>query len=203
MSALLKIEPEKTYTYEEYCTWQTGLDRYELLDGVPYMMAAPNRAHQEVSMNLSGEIYALLKGRNCKVYASPFDLRLQKKEDSKKKNDTVVQPDIFIVCQHNKKITPTKAGMDGAPDLVIEIISPSNSRHDRLRKFNQYAEAGVKEYWLVHPTDHTIEVYLLQDNDHYQINEVYTRKDTITATVVEELAIELSLVFEPEDVEYL
>jgi Uma2 family endonuclease len=130
------LKKDARYTYADYQTWNDGV-RYELIDGVVYMMSpAPNRAHQELSGELFNQFYNYLKGKKCKVYAAPFDVRLSDKEHEK----TVLQPDITVVCDPSKL---DKKGCKGAPDMVVEILSPSNAERDTTLKLRKYLQAGV------------------------------------------------------------
>jgi len=126
------------------------------------MQATPSPEHQEISMNLSTQISVYLKGKPCKVYAKPFSVRLtegDEKEDEDVKN--VFEPDITVVCDQSKI---DKQGYKGILHLIIEIVSPSSIKHDRVTKFNQYEKAGVLEYWIVEPEGKLVSVFLLQSN---------------------------------------
>ncbi|MDR1211598.1 MAG: Uma2 family endonuclease, partial [Spirochaetaceae bacterium] len=123
------------YTYADFLEWDEG-ERYEIIDGEAYMMATPSRMHQKVSMALSTTLYTYLEGKPCEVYAAPFSVRLFPAEDNS--DDTVVEPDITVVCDTSKL---DDRGCNGAPDFIVEIASPSNSRYDRIVKFNKYREA--------------------------------------------------------------
>src|SRR4051794_27582693 len=143
----IKVEepdPSYSYTYADYIQWKFE-ERLELFRGRIYKLAAPNTKHQEVSINLSTELFVLLKGSKCKVFHAPFDVRLPVK-NRKKDNEisTVVQPDICVICDETKL---DERGCCGAPDLVVEILSPGNSRKEIRLKHELYEEAGVKEYW--------------------------------------------------------
>jgi len=159
--------PQKNlkYTYSDYCSWNDG-ERWELIDGVAYGMSpAPMRNHQDVSGALFYQLYNFLKDKPCKVYSAPFDVRLNAGEKSEK-NDTVVQPDIVVVCDKSKL---DEKGCNGAPDLVIEILSPSSLRMDRLLKLEKYRHYGVREYWIVDTEALGVEAYIL-DNGRYYLN---------------------------------
>ena len=173
------------YTYADYLKWDDDVRR-ELIDGVPYLMAAPNRRHQELSINLLEQFIAFLKGKSCKVYHAPFDVRL----DADTKDDTVVQPDIVIVCDHSKL---DDAGCKGVPDMVVEILSPSTASRDRNIKFNRYLIAGIREYWIIDPESETLAVNLLKDGDY--ITHVYKKDETAPVRVLEGCSIDLSEIF--------
>ncbi|MCB8815350.1 Uma2 family endonuclease [Desulfosporosinus shakirovi] len=185
-------QKERQYTYADYLAWPED-ERVEIIEGVPYMQATPSPEHQEISMNLSTQISVYLKGKPCKVYAAPFSVRLIKgdeKEDEDVKN--VFEPDITVVCDQSKI---DKQGCKGIPDLIIEIISPSSIKHDRVTKFNQYEKAGVLEYWIVEPEGKLVSVFLLQSNGRYGRPEIYTEEETINVGIFPELTIDLNGVF--------
>ncbi len=155
--------PEKKtdhkYTYKDYCSWPED-ERWELIDGVAYDMSpAPSRRHQEVSFELAGLIREYLKGKDCKAFAAPFDVMLPVfPVQSENEIDTIVQPDILVICDPSKII---EKGCLGAPDLIIEILSPSTSKKDLNEKFGLYEKHGVKEYWVVDPGNKYIRVFHL------------------------------------------
>jgi Uma2 family endonuclease len=177
---------DKLYTYSDYLQWDDD-ERYELIDGAPYLMSAPNRRHQELLGNLHLQIGPYLKGKKCKVYLAPFDVRL----NADKLDDTVVQPDLLIVCDHS---ILNDAGCAGAPDMVVEILSPSTSSYDKITKFNTYLEAGIREYWIIDPETKTLAANILKDGKY--ITRPYTDKDTAPVHVLEGCTIDLSEVFE-------
>jgi Uma2 family endonuclease len=146
---------EGNYTYADYLEWDEDF-RAEIIGGKVYMMSPPLTVHQWVSGELFFQIKSFLKGKPCKVFAAPFGVRLFPKEDHS--DNTVVEPDIVVICDSSKV---DERGCNGAPDLVIEILSPSTTRKDRLVKFNQYLDAGVREYWIVDPDAASVEVYIL------------------------------------------
>ena len=124
------------------------------------MMAPPTRIHQEILMELSRQLANFLEGKKCKVYPAPFAVRLfEKSGDTPEDVDTMVEPDISVVCDHGKL---DSHGCKGAPDLVVEVLSPSTQRHDRLVKLDLYQRAGVREYWIISPEERTAQVFLLQ-----------------------------------------
>jgi len=155
--AEVEYDASQKFTYEDYCMWSDD-ERWELIDGYAHRLEAPNRYHQKISMNLVGELYIHLKGKICEVYAAPFDVRLNVGEGE----DTVVQPDILVICDRDKL---DHKGAKGVPELVIEILSPSTTHHDRVRKFEKYIQYGVKEYWIVDPLNKNVEVYMLGIKD--------------------------------------
>ena len=185
------LPQEKRYTLADVMAWDES-ERIELIYGAPFMMAPPVRRHQEALTALMGQLYDYLKGKTCKVYAAPFAVRLFERDgDYPKDVDTMVEPDISVVCDTSKL---DDIGCKGAPDLVMEILSPTTQRHDRVTKFNLYQQAGVREYWIVDPTGKSVQVFVL-DDDHYVAKDFGTAKDTVKVNVLEDCAIDLSQVF--------
>ena len=189
MGAPPKEKEEQLYTYADYKEWELKEgERYELIYGVPYAMAAPNERHQATLGILFYQIYGYLQGKPCKVYPAPFDVRLFFEEDED--DDTVVQPDIVVVCDKEKR---GEEGCRGAPDLVVEILSPSNTAIEMERKRRLYMEAGVREYWLVDPVNKGLTVYRFSDGAI--TTNTYKDKGTVPVTVLPGLEIVLEQVF--------
>lgn len=191
-----QLDMSKTYTYADYLTWKFN-ERVELIKGWIYKMSpAPRRLHQEVEGNLHIELGIYFKKSICKLYESPFDVRLIKnKGQSDQEITTVVQPDICVICDLEKL---DDKGCVGAPDLIIEILSPSTIKKDYYEKFNLYQENGVKEYWLVNPEGKSLQIFYL-DHGGYQEHETFEEKEeTITSKLFSELKIEMTDVFEYE-----
>jgi len=168
-----------------------------LYDGFVKMMTpAPTRKHQEISFNLSRLFGNYLFKKTCKAYHAPSDVRLpiDKKHTSDKQTYTVVQPDLYIVCDLSKL---DDKGCVGAPDLIIEIVSPKNSKRDINDKFKIYQENGVLEYWIVNPTDENVNVFVLDENGKYQLVGMYAEDDKIPVNIFKgELKVDLTEVFE-------
>jgi len=181
----LAYELEETYTYADYLSWDDD-ERYELIDGVAFMMAAPTVVHQRISRELMTLIDDFLEGKPCEVFAAPFDVRLFPEEDNS--DTTVVQPDIVVIYDPSK-LSDGKA-CRGAPDLVIEILSDSSVIMDRKVKAEKYMEAGVKEYWIVSAKDLEVLVNVLT-GDRYA-STVY--RDRVLSTVLPGLEIDLQVV---------
>jgi Uma2 family endonuclease len=147
------------HTYADYLGWPENV-RYELIDGVAYLMApTPVRLHQEFVGELLYQVRAALEGKPCRVYIAPFDVRLPRGNEVDERVDTVVQSDLLVVCDSSKL---DERGMRGAPDWVVEVLSPSSASHDQTVKLAAYERARVPELWLVHPTDRVVTVYRLE-----------------------------------------
>ncbi len=152
---------EVLHTYADYLQWPEDV-RYELIDGVAYLMSpGPDLAHQDVAGEIYYQLRQALGDSPCRAYIAPLDVRLPKGGERDELVDTVVQPDVMVVCQLERL---DRRGVRGAPDFVVEVLSPSTSSHDQVRKLGIYERAGVREYWLVHPTDRVLSVYRLGDN---------------------------------------
>ena len=174
------------YTYTDYCEWADN-ERWELVNGRPYQMApGPSPTHQ----NISGQLYRLLsdflEGKPCKVFCAPLDVRLNADAD----DDTVVQPDLLIVCDQSKL---DEKGCTGPPDMVIEVLSPSSQQRDRFIKFQIYRQAGVREYWIVDPESQTIQAHVLHDGNY--ITYVFGNDNTVPVHILDGCSINLSEVF--------
>ncbi len=181
---------EQKYSYADYLTWDEE-ERWEIIDGAPYMQATPSRIHQEVLMELSRQISNYLLDKQCKVYPAPFCVRLDE-ETSEKKINNVVEPDITVVCDKSKL---DDKGCKGAPDMIIEVISPSSGKMDRYIKFNKYESAGIKVYWLVEPDQRLVSVFTIQPNGKYGRPEMYADVDKVKVSIFPDLEIDLSSVF--------
>jgi len=160
-----QLDLNGNYTYADYLLWQFK-ERVELIKGKIFKMSpAPSRKHQDISWNLAREIDIAFNKTACKMYAAPFDVRLVNYKASTSDNQiiSVVQPDLCVVCDIAKL---DDKGCLGAPDLIVEILSPGNSHKEMDIKFDLYQENSVKEYWIVNPTDETVYIYFLE-NDNY------------------------------------
>ncbi len=187
----LPAEKER-YTFADVLAWDNG-ERTELIEGEVFMMApSPATEHQLISGELFGQLHNYLKGRKCKVISAPFDVRLFEQEgDAPEDVDTVVVPDITVVCDSDKL---DGHGCKGAPDMVVEILSPSTQRHDRLTKFNLYQRAGVREYWIVDPANRVAQSFVLEDG-RYSVKEFGASGDKMRVNVLKDCLIDLSEVF--------
>jgi len=185
------LKPEQKYSYADYLTWDES-ERWEILDGIPYMHAAPSRIHQEILMELSKQFAVYLTDKTCRVYPAPFCVRLDvEKDDNDIKN--VVEPDITIVCDSSKL---DERGCKGSPDMIIEILSPSTGKNDRFIKFNKYEKAGVKVYWIVEPDQRLVSIFTLQSNGKYGRPDMYTDEDKIKVSIFPDLEIDLKPAFD-------
>ena len=179
------------YTYADYLSLDDG-NRYELIDGELRMMSSPSVRHQEIVTELFRQLANFLEGKTCRVYPAPFDVRLfEREEDTPEDITTVVQPDLLVLCDRSKA---DAQGCKGAPDMIIEVLSPATQRHDRIVKLNLYQRAGVKEYWIVSPEDQTVQV-LLPENGCLRPYELYIRNDIAKVHTLDGCFIELCKVF--------
>ena len=187
----MTMPQEILYTLEDTFSWDEK-ERTELIYGSPRMLAAPLRIHQEICREIILQLGNYLKGKKCSVYSAPFAVRpFEQKGDLPRHVDTVVQPDITVVCDPDKL---DDIGCQGAPDLIMEILSPSTERYDRLVKFNLYARAGVREYWIIDPQAKTALSYFLEDG-HYIPKEFGTAADKMPVTILENCILDLSQIF--------
>lgn len=171
--------PAKLYTEDDYYNLPEEV-RAELIEGQIYYQAAPSRIHQKILMSVSKTIanYIDAKDGPCEVYPAPFAVKLR--EDRK----TIVEPDISVICDPKKL---TDKGCNGAPDWIIEIVSKGSSSHDYIRKLNLYADAGVREYWIVNPIKKSVYVYHLEETKFE--TTAYTFQDKIKANIYDDLWI--------------
>jgi len=182
---------EQIYTFADLLQWDDNV-RYELYYGVPVALASPSDIHQDISGEIHYQLKDYLRGKTCKVYSAPFDVRLFEEEgDSPKDVNLVLQPDLMVVCDGNKV---DRRGVHGAPDMVVEILSPGTARYDKLIKFNLYQRAGVQEYWLIDPTSRTVCVYVLEDGS-YHAGTVYSADCSVPVSVLDDCQIDLTKVF--------
>ena len=182
---------DKRYTFADVLVWDEK-DRIEIINGEAVMMVPPSVNHQRISGALFSQLYDYLKGKKCEVFAAPFGVRLFEEEGDYPENvDTMVEPDLSVVCNPGKL---DEYGCKGAPDLVIEILSPSTRRHDRMTKFNLYQRAGVKELWIVDPDTRDVQTFILEGG-RYFVKGYGTAEDKLKVEVLEDCVIDLSTVF--------
>ena len=190
ITSIDQLDLSKRYSYADYLKWQ--LEEYvELIRGKVFRMSpSPGRRHQDVSSMLLHFLLPKMVGGPCRVYHAPFDVRLLSK-DNDAQTYTVVQPDICIVCDPAKL---DKKGCLGAPDLVVEILSPSTSQKDLGEKFYLYEEAGVKEYWVVDPIHNLLDQYVLVEGNFSQ-QKAHIAKDEIQSAIFPEIKGSLENIF--------
>lgn len=183
---------KERYTFADCLTWGEN-ERIEIINGEAIMMAPPSRIHQEISFEISRQIGNYLEGKQCKIYPAPFGVRLFERDGERPEDvDTMVEPDISIVCDRSKL---DNHGCKGAPDMVLEVMSPSTQRHDQLVKLAMYQQAGVREYWIVDPMNKTVRVMLLDSSGILQLHEIYDRDGVAKVNVLDGCFVELSKVF--------
>lgn len=193
ITQLSQLDLTKTYTYADYLTWK--FDEFvELIKGkVMRPMAGASRLHQRYSGNIFSAVHQHLRFNTCQVYNAPFDVRLIKSgANGDQQIRTVVQPDIFVVCDPDKL---DDRGCVGAPDWIVEIVSPGNTAHDTKTKFDLYEENGVHEYWIVYPGHKTITAFVLE-NGRYQLAGEYIEPGPIAVATLPGLSLEWAEVFE-------
>lgn len=180
------------YTYGDYVTWPEG-ERWELIEGRAYAMTpGPSEAHQRLVTDLIGDMAPYFRGKSYKIYVSPFDVRLPGAEEEDEAVDTVVQPDVLVVCDPAKI---DKKGVRGAPDLVIEVLSESTSHHDLGEKLRIYEKHGVRCYIIVDPWGKVVTVRYQEAPGRYGRPEVYTAHDHLPVRIFEDLTLDLGTLF--------
>ena len=179
-----------TYTARDYITWKTE-EMMELLLGKIFKMSpAPSSVHQQIVMNLGNSLYTHFK-KSCKVFPAPYDVYLVKSGENWKETKNILQPDLCVICEASKV---QHRGCIGAPDLVVEILSPSTAAKDLGIKRDLYEEYGVKEMWIIHPHEATVAVHVLE-NGKYRILPLYSKGETIQSPTFAELKVDLNDVF--------
>ncbi len=182
---------KKKYTYADYLSWDDD-EQWEIIDGEAFNMSPPPlRIHQKISAELMRQLTNQLLDKTCEAYSAPFDVRLPLADEKEKDISNMVQPDISVICDPKKL---DKRGCLGAPDLIIEILSSSTRRRDRLEKFNLYEIAGVKEYWLIDPEALLVETFTLGADGSYGKSHIYTETDTIEINALNNINIDLNTV---------
>lgn len=179
------------FTYADALTWPED-ERWELIDGEAYAMTAPSRAHQTVVGELFIQIGSFLRGKPCLPFVAPFDIRLPRGQEADKDIRTVLQPDIAVICDRDKL---DDRGCRGAPDWVIEVLSPSTAAKDQIQKLAIYEWAGVREVWLVHPADRVVSVYTLDAEQRYGKPAIHETAGSLAPALFPDLLIDWGLVF--------
>lgn len=182
----LQQTSNQTYTYRDYQQWPEE-ERYELIDGVPYAMASPSRTHQQVVLGISAQLFQQLAGSPCQPLIAPFDVLLPLGDEADEDVKNVVQPDVLVVCDENKL---NDKRCRGAPDWVVEVLSPSTSLKDMHVKRQWYEKHGVREYWVVHPTERWVMVYMLDQQGQYGHPEMFTMEEPLASRVLPDIAVD-------------
>ena len=191
ITSLSQLDLRKKYSYADYLHWKFQ-ERVELIRGhIHQMSPAPNTAHQAIVQELSRLLGNFFHRRPCRVFPAPFDVRLPGRGEVKD-SSTVVQPDLCIICDPAKLDTQ---GCNGAPDLIIEVLSPGNSKKEMKDKFEIYQESGVREYWLVNPLDKNVLIYVLNEDGHFIGQAPLVENQKLQSRLFPELSIDLSEVF--------
>jgi len=192
-NALRKEDVEVRYTYADYKGWELKPgERYELIHGAAYAMSAPSDYHQSISGEIFRQIANYLAGKPCKVRSAPYDVRLFYEEDDS--DEEVVQPDISVICDREKR---GPEGCRGAPDMVVEILSPSNTAIGMEEKFHLYRDAGVREYWLIDPKNRTLKTHFFVGGKPDM--QIYAATDKAEVGIFPGFSVDLAPVF-AEDV---
>jgi Uma2 family endonuclease len=186
------------FTYADYVTWPPD-ERWEIIDGVAYAMTpAPSTAHQRLLIEFGTQLHTQLRGKKCEAFIAPFDVRLPEQGETPNHASTVVQPDLSVVCDP-KKID--KRGCIGPPDFIIEIVSPGNAVMDQVRKLALYERHGVREYWILHPTEKVVTMLVRNESGKYGDAKFLEATGTHQISVLEGVAIDFDLAFPtPQDV---
>jgi Uma2 family endonuclease len=183
------LAESRQFTYADYKAWELKPgERFELIDGVAYAMAGPNDRHQAIAAAVTAQFFIFMQGKPCKVRPAPYDVRLFYQEDEA--DETVVQPDLSVICDEAKR---GPEGCRGAPDLAVEILSPSNTALELSRKFDLYRRAGVREYWVISPEEKKLHAH------HFEGGQITTHifgeTDTAVPEIFPGLKIDLQAVF--------
>jgi Uma2 family endonuclease len=176
-------EENNHFTYADYLGWESP-ERYQIIDGEAFMMSSPTVEHQAISGEIFRQFANFLTGKPCRVFAAPLDVRLFPEEDQS--DDTVVQPDILVVCDTSKL---SRGSVDGPPDLVMEIVSPSNSQKEMVLKFQNYLDAGVREYWVLYSEEKKVQVHVLEEGRY--ISSAYKNDAVIPVSILPPFSVDL------------
>lgn len=184
---------DRIYTYADYLSWPED-ERVEIIGGTPFLQAASSRIHQKVLSELHRQVANFLLGKKCEVYPAPFHVVLDLESEYEKVVDRkhVLEPDIAIICDKEKL---DDRGCKGSPDMIVEIVSPSTARKDKIEKFNIYEQAGVKEYWIVEPDEKILSIFTLQDNKRFGRPDLFSEDDQVKVSIFDDLMIDLKMVF--------
>ncbi len=194
ITQLSQLDRQGTYSYADYLTWRFE-QALEVIKGRIFPMAAPSRTHQKISWYLGGTFYSYFKSHRCEAYAAPFDVRLYNRIKSVKADKdiyTVVQPDLCVICDLEKL---DERGCLGAPDLVVEILSPGNSSREMKIKRDLYAESGVREYWVVDPDRQTVTRYNQETDDQYGRPLIFVSDEPMPSVIFPDFTLILTELF--------
>ncbi|MCT8705287.1 Uma2 family endonuclease [Glaesserella parasuis] len=189
ITSLSQLNLNGSYSYGDYLKWKFQ-ERVEIIKGkIMVMSPAPNRLHQRISMKLTKAFLDVFVNHQCELYVAPFDVRFP---DSNGKIKTVVQPDLCVICDSNKL---DEKGCIGAPDLIVEILSPGNSKREMKDKYELYQEQGVSEYWIVRPEEQHIQIYVLENGRYIGVQPV-VEGDVVTSIKFPALSFDTSGLYE-------
>jgi Uma2 family endonuclease len=189
---VLPREKSKTYSYAEYKYWPES-EQWEIIDGEPFDMSpAPGMTHQKVSGKIFQLLANYLDSKPCLVFSAPFDVFFPAEDQPEEEVNNIVQPDLSVICDESKL---SEKGCTGAPDIVIEIISPSTASHDQIRKLRLYEKSGVREYWIFHPVDKIVWKYIL-DSKGYGKPEIFDYTSKPSFKLFPDLQLNLMSVFD-------
>ena len=183
----MEAQNRKKYTYADLETINDG-NRYEIIDGELYLMSSPAAKHQAILGDMFVQFKEFFNNKKCRPFIAPLDVRLDGK-GSKSKN--VIQPDLMVVCDKNK----IQDKIEGAPDLVVEILSKYNKSYDKFEKYHLYQKYGVREYWIVDIEEGMVYVYILREDNIYTLPKIYKIKQPIKSTIFKGLTINLEETF--------
>jgi Uma2 family endonuclease len=195
ITSLSQLDLTARYTYADYLLWQFS-ERVELIKGYIMRMSAPNRRHQHISGNLQFLMTSYFRKIKCNLYNAPFDVRFYDRSKSLKADRdiyTVVQPDLCVICDASKL---DERGCLGAPDWIIEILSPGNSKKEVQKKYDLYEEHGVREYWVVYPNEQSVFQFVLNGQGKYYLHKIFAEDDVMPSYLFPDLLIDLKDVFE-------
>lgn len=185
------LDLNKTYTYADYFKWKFD-ERVELIKGKVFKMSpAPNTWHQVITGEMFVKLRTFLEKNPCSVFIAPFDVRFIRKSKDDHDITTVLQPDICVVCDRSKI---DYRGCVGAPDLVVEVLSPGNNAKELKKKYEVYEESGVIEYWVISPQDQWLQIHTLT-NGKFKQSPYYVSGDTVTSSVLPGFSLDLTGIF--------
>lgn len=186
-------QPLTRFCYRDYASWPESVHG-ELIEGEFFAQAAPSPSHQRISMQLSVQLGTQLKGRRCQPYAAPIDVLLKRGDEASDDDaGTVLQPDLLIVCDPARI---TSRYLRGAPEFVLEILSPTTARHDQVRKLRLYEQHGVQEFWTLDPDTRVLMVYTQDSPNHYGPTQVFEATGKTALTVVDDVIVDWDEVFD-------